>query len=230
MAILPINGFQKIQSAGLKVGNITSLQYGSQPTVEITGTPPNQLLNVGIPAGKPGDNGSSPLLTIGKVTTLSAGSQATASISGTAPAFTLDIGIPAGQPASSPIPLTPSAPAALSVSMDTAYQLNASKPASLSVMIEAVYVVTVATAMSDVVELWIGPDNTVATATAASPGTSKKLASFSAGLTGISVSVGMSTTHRNQLFGILPSGYYFAVRRVSGTRAIIKEAYSQTLF
>ncbi len=96
MAILPINGFQKIQSAGLKVGSITSLPYGSQPTVEITGTPPNQLLNVGIPAGKPGDNGSSPLLTIGKVTTLSAGSQATASISGTAPAFTLDIGIPAG--------------------------------------------------------------------------------------------------------------------------------------
>lgn len=83
--------------------------------------------------------------------------------------------------------------------------------------------------MSDVVELWIGPDATVATATTAAPGNAKKFASFSAGLTGIAVSIGMSTTHRNQLFAIVPAGSYFAVRKISGKTAVVKESFSQTL-
>lgn len=125
--------------------------------------------------------------------------------------------------------LTPAQPSAITVALDTAYQPSTSKPVNISVMIEAVYVVTLAAALTDVVELWIGPDDTVKAATTAQPGTARKFASFSAGLTGIAVSIGMSTTHRNQLFGMVPAGYYFAVRKISGTRAVVKEAFSQAL-
>lgn len=126
-------------------------------------------------------------------------------------------------------PFAPSLPTSIVVSLDTAYQLSTTKHASVSVMIEAVYSITVAAVLADVIELWIGPDATVATATTAAPGNSKKFASFSAGLTGIAVSIGMSTTHRNQLFGIVPAGCYFSVRKISGKTAVIKEAFSQAL-
>ncbi|MDU1953781.1 MAG: hypothetical protein E6750_20610 [Atlantibacter hermannii] len=37
-------------------GTVTTLPHGTQPTITITGTPPNQVLNIGIPAGQSGTN------------------------------------------------------------------------------------------------------------------------------------------------------------------------------
>jgi hypothetical protein len=70
----------------------------------ITGTPPNQILNLGIPAGlpgSPGQPGSASQLTPGTVTTVPPVNQttlgaATATITGTPPNQILNLGIPAG--------------------------------------------------------------------------------------------------------------------------------------
>lgn len=70
----------------LTIGTVTTLAPGSQATVTITGTSPNQVLNIGIPAG------NDALLSMGTVTTLTAGAQATASITN----GKLNLGIPQG--------------------------------------------------------------------------------------------------------------------------------------
>lgn len=80
----------------LTIGTVTSLPAGSSATATITGTSPNQVLNLGIPIGSTGSPGSSNTLTIGTVTTLPVGSSATATITGTAPSQTLNLGIPIG--------------------------------------------------------------------------------------------------------------------------------------
>lgn len=59
----------------------------------ITGTPPNQVLNLTLP---PGANGTTPAFTIGTISTLSPGSSATVTITGTAPNYVLNFGVPAG--------------------------------------------------------------------------------------------------------------------------------------
>jgi hypothetical protein len=80
----------------LAIGTVTTLTPGSPATASITGTPPDFVLNLGLPAGGTGGPGPSPTLTIGTVSTLSSGSAATASIGGTAPNFILNLGIPQG--------------------------------------------------------------------------------------------------------------------------------------
>lgn len=77
----------------LTIGSITTLGAGSQATATITGTSPNQVLNLGIPAGNTGNDGSTPVISIGTVTTLPAGSQATAAMTS---GGKLNLGIPAG--------------------------------------------------------------------------------------------------------------------------------------
>lgn len=68
----------------------------------ITGTAPNQILNLVVPRGEQGEQGiqgnagPANTLSIGTVTTLAAGSSATATITGTAPNQTLNLGIPEG--------------------------------------------------------------------------------------------------------------------------------------
>lgn len=76
----------------LTIGSVSTLAAGAQATATISGTSPNQVLNLGIPAGSKGDNGSTPVINIGTVTTLPAGSQATATITN----GRIDLGIPAG--------------------------------------------------------------------------------------------------------------------------------------
>lgn len=70
----------------ISIGTVSTLAAGSPATATITGTSPNQVLNIAIPAG------NDALLSMGTVTTLAAGSQATASISN----GKLNLGIPQG--------------------------------------------------------------------------------------------------------------------------------------
>jgi hypothetical protein len=80
----------------LAIGTVSTLTAGSPATASISGTAPNYLLNLGIPAGQAGTTPANPTLAIGSVSTLPAGSAATASITGTYPNFLLNLGIPAG--------------------------------------------------------------------------------------------------------------------------------------
>lgn len=85
---------------------VTGLPAGSEPTVEVSGTPEAPAIALGIPAGRqgdpggkgdPGDPGHTPSITIGQVETLPAGSSVTASITGQTPNLVLNLGIPQGQ-------------------------------------------------------------------------------------------------------------------------------------
>ena len=99
------------------MGTVTGLSAGATPTASFSGTAPNYVLNLGIPAGAVGaagstgatgatgaagtngtngTNGTTPTFAMGTVTGLSAGATPTASFSGTAPNYTLNLGIPAG--------------------------------------------------------------------------------------------------------------------------------------
>lgn len=71
----------------LTMGTVTTLPVGSSATATITGTAPNQMLNLGLPVGATGPANS---LSIGTVTT----GEAAASITGTAPSQTLNLTLP----------------------------------------------------------------------------------------------------------------------------------------
>ncbi len=91
-------------SPNLTVGTISPLAAGATPTAKLTGTFPNLVLSLGIPAGTSGTsgtNGLTPVLSMGSVQTLAAGSAATAAITGSAPNFQVSLGIPAGAPGNS---------------------------------------------------------------------------------------------------------------------------------
>ncbi len=210
----------------ITIGSVSTLTPGSPATASLTGTSPNQVLNLGIPTGQPGTGTAGPAnsLSIGTVSTLTPGSAATASITGSAPNQTLSMGIPAGDKGDLGIGLSPSAPAAMTIALDTAYQSpTPAKSHFLSVMIDVSYSITVAASLTDTVELWVGTTSAVAT------GTGTKIASFRSALTGIAISIGMASGDRGQLCGMIPPNYYFAVRRVSGSRATIAEAFTQAL-
>lgn len=93
----------------------------------------------------------------------------------------------------------------------------------LCVTVDSAYSITLAGTQSDEVELRIGPDATVATGGGYQAGTARW------SLTGIAVSVGMGIGDRTPMPILLPVGWYFAVRRLSGTTATIKAAKLQPL-
>lgn len=92
----------------LAIGTVTTGAAGSTATATITGTAPNQTLNLTIPRGDTGAVGANGAdgavgpagpansIAIGTVTTLASGAAATASITGTSPNQTLNLGIPTG--------------------------------------------------------------------------------------------------------------------------------------
>lgn len=123
-----------------------------------------------------------------------------------------------------PIPL--GAPNARTPVFGTAYQAtDNTKPSFISAMIDAAYTVTVASTLSDTVELRIGPvQATVANGTG---GTA--VAVFRASLTGIALVIGLGLGQRNQLSAMLPTGWWWAIRRVAGTTATITSATDQSL-
>lgn len=82
------------------VGSANTLSIGtvSEGTAgaTITGSAPNQTLNLTIPKGDQGEQGPPVDLEIGLVETLAAGEDATATLLGTAPNFVLNLGLPTG--------------------------------------------------------------------------------------------------------------------------------------
>lgn len=188
-------------AATITIGTVTGLTAGATPTVTNTGSATAAQLNFGIPAGAAGTPGA-------------AGSNGTNGTNGAAGA-TGSAGVNAfGTPNSK------------TLAFATAIQAtDPTKPAVISAMIEAAYTLTIASTLADEVELRIGPvQATVANGTA---GTA--VATFKTSLTGILVSVGMGMIQRNQLTAHLPVGWYYAVRRVSGTTATIQAAFDQSV-
>ena len=91
----------------LSAGNVETLEPGQPATASVTGEGPEYQINLGIPRGQtgaqgtPGQNGEdgqTPTIAVGTVTTLDPGQDATAEITGETPNLVLSLGIPQGQP------------------------------------------------------------------------------------------------------------------------------------
>lgn len=80
----------------LTIGTVTTLDTGSGATASITGTAPNQVLNLGLPRGLTGDTGPTPNISV-NATELPSGSEPTATRSGTDDNPIITFGIPTGQ-------------------------------------------------------------------------------------------------------------------------------------
>lgn len=120
---------------------------------------------------------------------------------------------------------SPEAPTARTLSFATAYQAtNTVKPAFVSVSVDAFYPSLLIAAYNDVVELRIGPDASVAAGTSGYVVGTWRLA-----FTAVVTLVGSAIGGRGQLNAMLPAGWYFAVRRTSGTVATISGAMDQSL-
>lgn len=120
----------------------------------------------------------------------------------------------------------PGSPVARTLAFGTVYQAtNNAKPAFVSVVIDTSYSVTLASTQADTVELRVG-----SSATGLADGTGGYgVASFRSSLTGILLVVGLGSGDRGQLAYTLPAGWFFCVRRVSGTIATIVSAFDQPL-
>lgn len=117
-------------------------------------------------------------------------------------------------------------PSSMAVSFGTAYQSpDTTYSTVVSIMIETTYTITIANTQADEVELRVGPD---ATSVANGSG-GNSVASFKSSLTGIALSVGMGTVNRQQMVGFIPPSWYFAVRRLVGSVAIIQAASWQSM-
>lgn len=124
-------------------------------------------------------------------------------------------------------PFSPSTPTVITPTFGIAAQAaDPTRPALISVMSRATYNITLAATFTDTVELRIGA---VAADVAAGTGASIKVAEAIFGVTGIALTVGMALDQENQLVATLPIGWYFAVRRTNGTRAVIGPCVSQPL-
>jgi len=77
----------------LTIGTVAG---GASASATITGTAPNQTLNLVLPKGDPGVAGPAAAMTIGTVSTGAPGSNATATITGSAPNYSLNLTIPRG--------------------------------------------------------------------------------------------------------------------------------------
>lgn len=123
-------------------------------------------------------------------------------------------------------PAVISSPSTLTPAFGTAYATAVpTKPSFISAVIDAAYTVTVIGTQSDTVELRVGPNQAQVAA-----GTGGfRVASFRASVTGIALVVGMGLGQGNQISGWVPVGWFWAIRRVTGTTATITNAIEQTL-
>lgn len=77
----------------LTIGDVETLETGEEATAEITGTAPNQALNLGLPKG---NTGTAATIAAGTVTTGAPGTDAEVTNSGTSSAAVFDFTIPRG--------------------------------------------------------------------------------------------------------------------------------------
>ncbi len=119
-----------------------------------------------------------------------------------------------------------SSPTTVSPSFGTAYAATVpTKPSFISAMIDTAYTVTVATTLADTVELRIGPNQAQVAA-----GTGGFVAAtFRSSVTGIALAIGLGMGQRGQLTALLPTGWFWSLRRTQGTAATITSATDQSL-
>lgn len=111
---------------------------------------------------------------------------------------------------------------ARSIAFATAYQAtNPAKPAFLKIIIDLTTTVGIGSPQANTVELIIGPTNAVA------GGTGTVEDTYRSDLSVTLISLGF--TGRQALQGILPVGYWWAVRRTAGTGISIISATDRTL-
>lgn len=185
------------------------------------------MSNIAVPGGA-GSPGAAATIAVGSTNTLAAGSPATAVNGGSSSAAVLNFGIPAGAKGDTGNagPTTVGSPNTLSPSFGTAYQAtDPAKPSLISTIIDAAYTITIAGTQSDTVELRIGPVQ--ATVANGSGGTGYP--AFKSSLTGITLGIGMGIISRSQIAAWLPTGWYFAIRRISGSTATIVQTTDQSL-
>lgn len=218
-------------AATVAVGSTTTLAAGSPATVTNSGSSSAAMLQFGIPKGGdgspglPGSPGAAATVTAGTTTTGVAGSSATVTNSGSSSAAVFDFVVPRGDvgPAG---PTTIGSPNTLTPAFGTVYQAtNTAKPSWVSAMIDTAYTVTVASTLADTVELRIGSSSTGLAA--GSSGTA--VATFRSSLTGIALVIGLGLGQRNQLGAMLPTGWFWVLRRIAGTTATIASATDQSL-
>lgn len=223
------NGVSPVMS----IGTVSS---GSPAACTMTGTPAAPILNLTVPPGTAGTNGTNGtngannVLSIGTVTQ----GPVAATISGTSPNQTLSLVLPKGDTGANGtngtngtngVGISPSTPVPMTVVIGTAYQApDPTKAAHINLMLESNYVTTLAGTSADELEVRIGPTNAV---TGASGGT--QAATWKTSLTGITLTIGLGLIQRNPVPIMLPIGWYFCVRRLSGTAAIISSAVAQPL-
>lgn len=80
----------------VSIGTVTTVDAGLPAEATMTGTSPNQVLNLVVPKGDTGPQGESPTLAMGTVSTGVAGSDVIGTITGTHPAYFLNLTIPRG--------------------------------------------------------------------------------------------------------------------------------------
>lgn len=112
----------------------------------------------------------------------------------------------------------PQAPGNVSTTFGTVQQaLDPSAPAFVSATIDASYTIAVAGSVGDTVELRVGPS-----ATGLAAGTSGYVvSSWRSSLTGLLTLVGAGTGDRSQLTALIPTGWYYVVRRTAGSTATL---------
>lgn len=204
------------------VGTTNTGVSGSNASVANSGTPTNAVLDFTIPRG---NAGAAATVAVGTVTTGAAGSSATVTNAGTSSAAVLNFAIPQGN-AGVAGPAVISSPTTLTPAFGTAYATAVpTKPSFISAVIDAAYTVTVIGTQSDTVELRVGPVQ----ATVANGTGGFRVASFRASVTGIALVIGMGLGQGNQISGWVPSGWFWAIHRVTGTTATITNAIEQTL-
>lgn len=221
-------------AATVTVGTVVTGPPGSPATVVNAGTDSDAVLNFSIPRGGDGsngsngtngtngNNGSASTIAVGITTTGASGTSASVTNSGSSRAAVLNFTIPRGDAS----PAIIAAPIARTPAFGTAYATaDVTKPSFISAVIDAAYTVTVLGTQSDTVELRIGP---VQAQVAAGTG-GFRVATFRASVTGIALVIGMGIGQGNQISGWVPSGWFWALRRITGTTATITSAVEQTL-
>lgn len=134
------------------------------------------------------------------------------------PASGLGFPLPWGegmQPAFGPcVSITPS--------FATAYQaVDPTKPAMITVIVDLTTTVAVGAPQANTVELIIGPTSAVAA------GSGTLADTYRSDLSVTLISLGF--TGRQKVFALLPVGYFWAIRRTSGTGITIVSAFDQTV-
>lgn len=218
-------------AATVAVGTTTTGLAGTSASVTNSGTSAAAVFNFTIPRGQDGTNGTNgtngnaATITVGTTTTGAPATPASVTNVGTSNAAVFNFTIPKGDVGPVGPTADPDTPNNRTLAFATAYQAtDPTKPAFVSVSIDAFYPSLLIAAYNDVVELRIGPASTVAGGTSGYVVGTWRLA-----FTAVVTLVGSAIGGRGQLNAMLPAGWYFSVRRTSGTVATISGAIDQSL-